>query len=221
MEERILTMLPHLNEMQKRLFLANEAQAYGRGGIAEVIRITGASRNTIKRGIDELNSGIVSDGRVRKSGGGRNYVVANYPGIEERIRKLIDGSTYGSPERVLSYTTESLRKIKSELESQGISVSHETVGKILDSMEYSKQANQKMLQIGEPHPDRNAQFEHINGTALKYIKAGDPVISVDTKKKENIGNFKNAGQEYRDKKDPRKVLLDHDFLIKELGKIAP
>jgi hypothetical protein len=113
-----------------------------------------------------------------------------------------------------------LRKIQSELESQGISISHETVGKILESMEYSKQANQKTLRIGEPHPDRNAQFEHINSTALKYIKSGDPVISVDTKKKENIGNFKNGGQEYCNKKDPRKV-LDHDFPIKELGKIAP
>jgi hypothetical protein len=87
-------------------------------------------------------------------------------------------------------------------------------------MEYSKQANQKMLQVGEPHPDRNAQFEHINSTSLDYINAGDPVISVDTKKKENIGNFKSSGQEYRGKKDPRKV-LDHDFPIKELGKIAP
>ena len=220
MEERILMMLPHLNEMQKRLFLANEALAYGRGGIAEVIRISGASRNTIKRGIDELKSGATFDGRIRKSGGGRSYVEEKYPDIEERIRKLVDGTTYGNPERVLSYTTESLRKIQSELESQGINISHETVGKILESMEYSKQANQKMLQVGEPHPDRNAQFEHINSTALKYIKAGDPVISVDTKKKENIGNFKNEGQEYRNKKDPRKV-LDHDFPFKELGKIAP
>jgi hypothetical protein len=101
-----------------------------------------------------------------------------------------------------------------------MNVSHETVGKILESMGYSKQANQKMLQIGEPHPDRNAQFEHINATAAEYIKAGDPVISVDTKKKENIGNFKNNGQEYRKNKDPRKV-LDHDFPIKELGKISP
>jgi hypothetical protein len=220
MEERILMMLPHLNEMQKRIFLASEALAYGRGGIAEVIRVSGASRNTIKRGMDEIASGATLDGRIRKSGGGRSYVEEKYPDIEERIRKLIDGSTYGNPERVLSYTTESLRKIKSELESQEINVSHETVGKILESMEYSKQANQKMLQIGEPHPDRNAQFEHINSTALEYIKAGDPVISVDTKKKENIGNFKNDGREYRDRKDPRKV-LDHDFPLKELGKIAP
>jgi hypothetical protein len=220
MEERILMLLPHLNEIQKRIFLANEALAYGRGGIAETMRISGVSRNTIKRGIDELKSRATFNGRIRKIGGGRSYVEEKYPDIEERIRKLIDGSTYGNPERVLSYTTESLRKIKSELETQGINISHETIGKILESMEYSKQANRKMLQVGEPHPDRNAQFEYINSVALKYVKEGDPVISVDTKKKENIGNFKNGGQEYRSKKDPRKV-FDHDFPIKELGKIAP
>jgi hypothetical protein len=102
----------------------------------------------------------------------------------------------------------------------GIKVSHETVGKILQAMGCSKQANRKMLQVGETHPDRNAQFEHINTTAAEYIETGDPVISVDTKKKETIGNFKNNGQEYRGKKEPRQV-LDHDFPIKELGKISP
>jgi transposase len=181
---------------------------------------SGVSYNTIKRGIDELNSGVSFTGKVRKEGGGPKYVEEKYPDIEERIRKIVDGSTYGNPERVLSYTTESLRKIECELKDQGVNVSHETVGKILDSMEYSKQANQKMLQVGEPHPDRNAQFEHINKTAAEYLAAGAPVISVDTKKKENIGNFKNKGQEYRQNKDPRKV-LDHDFPIEELGKISP
>jgi len=220
MEQRIQMMLPQLNEMQKRLFLASEAIAYGRGGIAKVVHITGVSRNTIKRGIDELNSGIIFDGKIRNSGGGPKYVEEKHPDIEYRIRKIVDGSTYGNPERVLSYTTESLRKIESELEAQGIKVSYKTIGKILDSMDYSKQVNQKMLQVGEPHPDRNAQFEHINDTAAKYLKSGDPVISVDTKKKENIGNFKNNGQEYRNKNDPRKV-LDHDFPIEELGKISP
>ena len=184
------------------------------------MKYSGVSYNTIKRGIKEITKGVSFDNRVRKEGGGAKYAEEKHPEIEERIRKIVDGSTYGNPERVLSYTTESLRKIESELKSQGIKVSHETVGKILDSMEYSKQGNQKMLQVGEPHPDRNAQFEHINKIAGEYLKAGDPVISVDTKKKENIGNFKNNGQEYRKKKDPRKV-LDHDFPLKELGKISP
>jgi hypothetical protein len=121
---------------------------------------------------------------------------------------------------VLSYTTESLRKTLAELGKCSIGVGHVTGGKILDAMGYSKQANQKMLQVGEPHPDRNAQFEHINKTAAAFLKAGSPVVSVDTKKKEKIGNFKNDGSEYRPKKQPREV-LDHDFPIKELGKIAP
>jgi hypothetical protein len=122
--------------------------------------------------------------------------------------------------RVLSYTTESLRKIKLELEKSSIFVGHVTVGKILDAMGYSKQANQKMLQAGEAHPDRNAQFEFINTTANGFLTAGEPVISVDTKKKEKIGNFMNTGGEYRLKGRPRKV-LDHDFPIEELGKISP
>ena len=218
MEERIMRMKNLLDERQWRLYLANEAMSAGYGGVSEVSRITGVSRTTITKGIEELTFGAIVQGRARKVGGGPKYTEEKYPEIEDKIRALIDGSTYGNPERVLSYTTESLRKIKVELETQGINVSHETVGKIIESKGYSKQANQKMLQIGEPHPDRNAQFKHINDTAAEYIKAGDPVISVDTKKKENIGNFKQNGQEYRPNKDPRRV-LDHDFPIEKLGKI--
>jgi hypothetical protein len=220
MEERIEQMRYLLDERQWRLYLASEAMSAGYGGISQVSRISGVSRTTITKGIEELENGKAVNGRVRKIGGGRNYVEDTYPDIEERVRKLVDGSTYGNPERVLSYTTESLRKIECELKSQGVNVSYKTVSKILDSMGYSKQANQKMLQVGEPHPDRNAQFEHINKTAAEHLSVGDPVISVDTKKKENIGNFKNNGQEYRQNKEPRKV-LDHDFPIEELGKISP
>ena len=220
MEERIMTMLPHLNEAQKRLFLANEAIAYGRGGIAETERISGISRKTIRKGIAEIKNEKPPSERMRKSGAGRKSIKNTAPNIETEIRKLVDGTTYGDPERVLSYTTESLRKIEEDLASKGIKVGRTSIAKILDSMEYSRQQNQKMLQVGEPHPDRNAQFEHINQTAAKYLKDGIPVISVDTKKKENIGNFANKGTEYRSKKDPRKV-LDHDFPIEELGKIAP
>jgi len=220
MEERIMRMKNLLDEKQWRLYLANEAISVGYGGVSRVSRISGVSRTTITKGVEELKSGTMIYGRVRKVGGGPKPTEEKHPGIEDKIRKLIDGSTYGDPERVLSYTTESLRKIKCELESQDIGISHETVEKILELMGYSKQANQKMQQIGEPHPDRNAQFEHINKTAAAYIEAGDPVISVDTKKKENIGNFKQNGQEYRPAKNPRYV-LDHDFPIKELGKISP
>lgn len=220
MEERIKRMLPILNEREKRLYLANEAISYGHGGISLVSQISGMSRTTITKAIEELLGGEQIEGRIRSVGGGRGYVEEEYPDIEERIRKIVDGKTYGDPMRVLSYTTESLRNIQSELEIQGIKIGHVTIGKILDSMDYSKQANQKMLQKGDAHPDRNEQFEYINKTANDYIEIGEPVISVDTKKKENIGNFKNAGREYRPTGQPRKV-LDHGFPIKELGKIAP
>ena len=220
MTERIQRMLPILDERQKRLYLANEAISYGRGGISLVSRISCVSRTTITKAVDELKNNINLDGRIRRSGGGRHYVELKYPDIEERIRQIIDGKTYGDPMRVLSYTTESLRKIQAELEKYNIRVGYVTVGKVLDAMGYSKQANQKMLQVGEPHPDRNAQFEYINETAATFLEAGEPVISVDTKKKEKIGNFKNNGSEYRPNNQPRKV-LDHDFPIEELGKIAP
>jgi hypothetical protein len=220
LEERIQRMMPLLDERQKRLYLANEAMSYGRGGISVVSRISRMSRTTITKAVDELNSGDKIDGKIRRSGGGRKFVESNYPGLEERIRKIIDGKTYGDPMRVLSYTIESLRKIQKELEKGNIFVGHVTLGKILDSMGYSKQVNQKLLQLGEAHPDRNAQFEYINETAAAFLSVGEPVISVDTKKKEKIGNFKNDGREYRPKNKPRKV-LDHDFPIEELGKIAP
>jgi hypothetical protein len=220
MEQRIKTMLPQLNENQKRLFLASEAISYGRGGIAEVIRYSGVSRNTIKKGIAEVQSGVVFDGKVRKKGGGPKWSEDKHPSIQEKIQIIVDGTSYGNPMKVLSYTTESLRKIQNKLALDGIAVSHVTIGDILDDMGYSKQANQKMLQVGKAHPDRNAQFEHINRTAAGYITEGAPVISVDTKKKENIGNFINEGKEYRHKNDPRKV-FDHDFPIAALGKIAP
>jgi DNA-binding transcriptional regulator GbsR (MarR family) len=148
MKERIERMRPLLDERQWRLFLANEAMSVGYGGISEVSRITGVSRTTITRGIEELTAGEAVKGRVRNEGGGRNYVEEIYPNVEAIIRQLVDGSTYGNPERVLSYTTESLRKIECELKAQGINVSYKTIGKILEAMGYSKQINQKMLQVG-------------------------------------------------------------------------
>jgi hypothetical protein len=220
MEERIKRMLPVLDERQRRLFLANEAISYGRGGISLVSSISGMSRTTITKAVAELKNNIPLEGRIRRSGAGRNIVEDKYPDIENTIGKIIDGKTYGDPMRLLSYTTESLRKIKKALEKDNIFVGHVTVGKILASMGYSKQVNQKMLQGGEAHPDRNAQFEHINKRANEFLIAGEPVISVDTKKKEKIGNFINSGSEYRLKGQPRKV-LDHDFPIEELGKISP
>lgn len=220
MEERILETLSLLDERQKRLYLAIEAKAYGRGGISKMNHISGVSRNTIRRGMKEYERGEVYDGTVRKAGGGRNYVEEKQPEIIEKISAIIENKTYGNPMQVISYTTESQRKISKKLAEEGVLVNYTTVGKIIESMGYSKQQNQKMLQVGIPNPNRNEQFEYIDTTAAEYIAVGIPVISVDTKKKENIGNFKNNGQEYRYKHNPRKV-LDHDFPVEELGKIAP
>lgn len=216
------SMVPQLNEMQRRQYAATLAKTYGYGGATVVHEVTGISLNTITAGKKELEAqSNISSGRVRKEGGGAKRLEEKYPEIQERVREIIDESTYGDPEKVLSWTTESLRSIGKVLqERHNIVASHVTIGSILESLGYSKQANQKMLQVGEPHPDRNAQFEFINKKTKEFIGKSEPVISVDTKKKENIGNFKNPGQEYRRNKDPRKV-LDHDFPIKELGKIAP
>ena len=216
------SMVPQLNEMQRRQYAATLAKTYGYGGATVVHEVTGISLNTITAGKKELEAqSNISSGRVRKEGGGAKRLEEKYPEIQERVRGIIDESTYGDPEKVLSWTTESLRSIGKVLqERHNIVASHVTIGSILESLGYSKQANQKMLQVGEPHPDRNAQFEFINKKTKEFMGKSEPVISVDTKKKENIGNFKNPGREYRRNKDPRKV-LDHDFPIKELGKIAP
>lgn len=222
MEERIKTMMPFLDEKQRRIFLASEALSYGYGGISKVSGISGVSIPTIRRGIKEIQSGqVIENGRVRKAGGGRKSVEDIYPEILEKIKEIVDGNTYGSPEKVLSWTTLSLHDIQRMLdENYAIKVSYRTVSDLLEKLGYSKQANQKMLQLGTPNPNRNEQFEYINNKVKQFTEAGDPVISVDTKKKENIGEFKNNGQEYRKKKDPRKV-LDHDFPIAELGKVSP
>ena len=231
-EIRILwdNMKSQLNEKQKRQYAATLAQTYGYGGATTVHQITGIAPNTITKGKKELQQQQQNNNsdneettkkRVRKYGGGPKYTEQKHPDIEKHIKEIIDPTTYGNPQKILTYTTSSLRTIQKTLqEKHQIKTSHVTIGAIMQTMGYSKQSNQKMLQNGEPHPDRNQQFEHINKTAQEFLDAGEPVISVDTKKKELIGNFKNPGQEYRRCKDPRKV-FDHDFPIEELGKIAP
>ena len=222
MAKRIVAMLPALDEKQKRRFLALEAKAYGWGGITRVCQISGASPNTVRRGLKELedSSGIESE-TIRKPGGGRKRLETHMPNLDEHIRMIVDGCTYGDPSNALSYTTLSLRKIHDILLVQyGEDVSFRSISSILEKLGYSRQTNQKLLQVGTPHPDRNKQFEYINNKSKDFIEQNIPVISVDTKKKELLGNFKNNGSEYRHKKDPRKV-LDHDFPIEELGKVAP
>lgn len=221
LETRINTMLPLLDEKQKRAFLALESNALGRGGVKLVHEISGVSQTTIIRGKKELESGkLVNDGRVRKTGGGRKQISEKYKSITEEIEKIVADKTYGNPENPLTWTTKSLRNIKEHLNEKGFEINHDTVGKILKELGYSLQQNQKMLQLGESHPDRNEQFNFINQKCIDFLKQKQPVISVDTKKKELTGNFTNGGAEYSKKKNPTNV-LDHDFPIKELGKVAP
>lgn len=220
-------MLPKLNESQRRQLQGSIARALGHGGIAYVNAITGTARNTIVHGMDDLNerqnegamTGSSAAG-VRKPGGGRKKISEKFPRLYEDIEKIIDQDTYGDPMKPLHWTTWSLRKIADALKEKGYKVSHNIVSRALEAMGYSKQQNQKMYQVGEQHPDRDAQFQHINETAQRYLDRGDPVISIDAKKKENVGNFKNSGAEYRREKNPRKV-LDHDFPLPELGKVTP
>ena len=195
MQNRIQTMLPLLDERQRRIFLASEALSYGYGGISKVSAISGVSMPTIRQGIAEIQSGEVEgNGRIRKEGGGRKRVEDTHPKILEYIQKIVDGNTYGDPERVLSWTTLSLHDIQELLHTEyKIKVSYRTVSTLLEKLGYSKQSNQKMMQVGEPNPNRNEQFEYINKKVKEFTDAGDPVISVDTKKKENV-MAKNTGK---------------------------
>jgi transposase len=218
---KINTMLPLLDEKQKRIFLALEANALGRGGLKLVHEISGVSQTTIIRGKKELaDRDTMKNARVRKPGGGRKKITDKYADIKDEIEKIVADTTYGNPGNPLTWTTKSLRNLKGCLEEKGYEIKHDTVGKILKELGYSLQQNQKMLQLGEPHPDRDEQFRFINKKSGEFIEQNQPVISVDTKKKELVGNFMNYGAEYRKKKNPTKV-LDHDFPIKELGKVAP
>lgn len=215
-------MKPYLGERAQREFVARLAEHYPYGSQEYISKQCCLNTDTIEKGRRELkeNSHLPS-GRQRKSGGGRKPITEKYPGIDDDIREIIDDSTYGSPIKPLSWTTKSLDKIKTDLhDDYGIDVSVMTVSARLDTMGYSRQQNQKMLQVGTESPNRDKQFQQINSTCEEFLNAGDPVISVDTKKKENLGNFKNNGTEYLPKKMPREV-LDHDFLDKTLGKVNP
>jgi len=220
-KKRITTMLPLLNEKQKRIFLALEAESIGYGGVKLIHEMTGVSQTTIIKGQKEVQSGEISgDERIRKKGGGRKRITEKYEDIVDEIEKIVSDDTYGDPEKVLTWTTKSLRNIEDVLKKKGYNISHDTIGNILKEMDYSLQQNQKMLQHGEPHPDRDGQFKYINEKCCTFIERGLPAISVDTKKKELVGNFKNGGVEYSKKGKPKKTLA-HDFLIKKLGKVAP
>jgi transposase len=222
-ENRIKTMLPFLNKKQRRLYLATEAQAIGYGGVSQLSRLSGVSRITITKGIQELKTNqlnTLQNGRCRKEGSGRKKVTERYPNIVMELKEIIEPHTKGSPENPLLWTSKSVRNLQMALEEKEIKVSHRTICDVLKSLGYTLQSNRKALALKESHPDRNTQFEYINEQAKTFISENEPVISIDAKKKENIGNFKNNGAEYQKKKTPIKV-LDHDFPLKEKGKAIP
>ena len=211
---------PVLDERGRRRFAAAEAKAAGRGGVSLVSRITGVARSTIGRGLAELRGGAVVDGgRVRRPGGGRKRLAARDATLIDDLRGLVDPATRGDPETPLLWTAKSLRKLAAGLQALGHRIGHIVVGDLLRTMGYSLQANRKTRE-GDHHPDRDAQFGYINQQVTAALAAGEPAISVDNKKKELVGDFKNAGREYRPKRQPEPVRV-HDFPIPELGRASP
>ncbi len=227
---KIKKILPLLNEYQKRVYLASEAEILGYGGVSKISRETGVSRVTISSGLKELNAmegqteddlqQIIHQQRIRKEGAGRKPIEETQPGIKEALESLMSEETFGDPQSLLKWTTKSLRNLEQEMNRKGYNIKYRKIGYLLKELGYSLQMNQKMNQVGEEHPDRNEQFKHISAKASDFLARSFPVISIDCKKKENIGNFKNNGAEYSPKGNPIEV-LDHDFPLPELGKAAP
>ena len=217
--DRYERIRPWLNERQRRVWLGNEALALGYGGIKAVAQAAGVHPDTVAKGRAEVDSGDEPDERVRREGAGRKGAAERDPGLEEALFALVSLATRGDPESVLVWTSASTVNLARALTEAGHPVSATTVGEILKGAGYSLQANAKTIE-GKQHPDRDAQFRYISAQIEGHRAAGDPVVSVDTKKKENVGNFKNGGREWRPAGDPVKV-SDHDFPDKELGKAIP
>jgi transposase len=211
---------PLLDERSRRRYAAAEALAAGRGGVAAVSEVTGVARSTIGRGLAELRNGAPAESdRVRKPGGGRKSLAANDPTLLDDLRSLVEPSTRGDPQASLLWTAKSLRNLAAGLCELGHRISYSAVRELLRSLGYSLQANRKTREGGN-HPDRDAQFCYINEQVKAALASGEPAISVDTKKKELVGDFKNAGREWRPRGSPEPVRV-HDFLIKQLGRAVP
>jgi transposase len=219
--KNIFTMLiPFLNEQRRRLIAGAMAKIVGFGGISFVSTTTGISRRAIARGIEELNdSGAFDSDRIRKQGAGRKKTVDTDPTLMQDLENLIEPVTRGDPESPLRWTCKSVRRLSQELNQKGHQTSHRMVAELLHELGYSLQSNQKTIE-GCDHPDRDAQFEFINEQSKEFIAAEQPVISVDTKKKELVGNFKNQVKELRPKGDPEHVSV-YDFLTQADGRVSP
>jgi len=218
--ERYRAVAGALNERQRRVWAGAEALSHGRGGIAAVARASGMSERTVSRGKREAASGETLDaGRVRARGAGRKALSEIDPGLLEALEGLVRDEARGDPESPLLWTAKSVRHLARALREQGHEIHFTSVPKYLRALDFSMQGNRKTKE-GSRHPDRDAQFRHINQTVKRALDAGQPTISVDTKKKELVGDFKNGGQEWRPKGDPVKVRT-HDFKDKVLGKVNP
>jgi hypothetical protein len=207
------------DERGRRLFAASEARAAGWGGLAAVSNITGLARSTIDRGLKDLDGPALAPGQVRREGGGPRPLSERDTTLLDDLKRLIEPATLGDPVRPLLWASKSLDKLASALAAMGHPISPNSVRKLLTEIGFSRQVNRKADE-GASHPDRNAQFEYINAEMLAAQAAGQLVISVDTKKKELVGNYRNAGSDWRPKGDPKRVKV-HDFEDKKLGKVAP
>lgn len=222
LRDKFEVVLPSLNERQKRIFLAAEARWLGRGGVAAVARVAGVSRETIYAGLKELEyPGSLEDAaeKVREEGGGRKKATEAQPGLLDALNALVDPESRGDPMSPLRWTCKSCRQLAKTLTEQGFKVSRQLISKLLNEMGFSLQANQKVRE-GSSSEDRNEQFKHLNELILRFQSKGQPAISVDTKKKELVGDFKNGGREFQPKGNPEKVNV-HDFMDKTLGKAVP
>jgi len=216
---RFLVARDHLDERGRRVFVAAEALAPDSGGIAAVSRATGVACSTIGRGIKDLQDPSALTGRVRRKGGGPPFLEEVFPTLLHDLRLLVEPATMGDPMRPLLWVSKSLVKLSVALLAIGHKISPNSVARLLGEIGYRRQVNQKTRE-GSCHPDRDAQFEHINAEAIRFQAEGQPVISVDTKKKELVGDFKNAGSDYRPQGCPESVRT-HDFMDKDLGKAVP
>ena len=212
-------LFPHLDERQRRLLAGAEARMLGHGGIRVVAKAAGMREGTVSRGVAEVDSGQEPLGRARRRGGGRKKAADLDPGLRPALMALVEPDVRGDPMSPLRWTTKSTRKLADELTRAGHTVSADTVGDLLREEGFSLQANAKTIE-GTQHPDRDAQFGYINELAKHYQAAGDPVVSVDTKKKELVGQYKNAGRQWRPTGEPVEVQT-HDFPDRELGKAIP
>ena len=210
---------PALNERARRLWAAAESRAVGYGGDSVVSAATGLSRDTIRKGRLEIEHGVEDTGRIRRPGAGRPSIKQLQPGLVAALEQLVDPVTRGDPMSPLRWTCKSRAKLASALAKDGWEVSSTSVGRLLNGLGYRLQAVRKTRE-GVSHPDRNAQFEYINATAARYLRRKQPVISVDTKKKELVGDFKNGGREWQPKGTPEKALV-HDFPQDAVGKAIP